>query len=634
MHVQRTSLIHQAIIAQLPDLKQVDPKIKEHLTFGNLTMLLVVVGFVCLQIMGDRQPKEKLANSSWGGTAEIACATRKAKTQIPNKSRNNVSLYINLDRDLRQERDAFWKKIGWRNPVVVPKPKKKPGQPKPRSDRQISTFYLPDVQQGVLIGGSAGTGKSFSAADPLYRSAIDQGLPMVLYDFKYPEQTQRIAAYAAVRGYEVEVFAPGYEESCTCNPLEFIRDEEDSIAAAQLAKTINANMNSEGGKKDEFFENAGNAFIEGALLLTKAVPKLLVRLDPAKFGDAEGNPNDLAKSFDDLMTTQAIIALPDIANRLAQAKEARIIGAWTGIPFNQAISVKDAEKTVSGIVSTASAVFRNFIKRDFVGAFIGKSNIPQRIEGKKLVVFGLDNINRDVISPILASILHMTVRNNIYGKVKRHDPLIVGLDEVATIKLPALNNWLAEGREMGFCGILGVQHIPQLERAYGKETARVIFGNCATKIIFNPQETESAKMFAEMLGEMEITYSTTSRSTSKSKGGGSSSRSQNMQRQKKHLFEPAQIMRMKRGRCIIINPNFERGDEAYLPILKNIEIRQEEIAHKDWSVANWDTVLRNILQKRPEQLRDAPDLDEKLRQMLRDRDDLAKVLLPLATADK
>ena len=628
----RTNIIYQAIVSQLPDLKQIDPKIKQHLTFGNLFILLTVLGLICLQASGDGKPRQKLASSQWGGAAEIACARRKAKKQIANPRRNKVSLYINLDPNMRRLRDKHWTKIGWKDPVIVKPAKPEPGQPKPKPDKQIPTFYIPDAQRGTIIAGSAGTGKSYSAADPLYRSAIDQGLPMLLYDFKYPEQTERIAAYAAVRGYDVEVFAPGYKESCTCNPLEFIRDEEDSISAAQLAKTINANMNGEGGKEDKFFENAGNALIEGILLLTKAVPKLLVQLDAARFGDAEDKPNELAKSFDDLMTSQALLALPDLAKRLAQAKEAGIIGAWTGIPFNQAISVKDAEKTISSIVATASAVFRNFIKRDFVGAFIGKSNIPQRIQGKKLVVFGLDNINRDVVSPILASILHMTVRNNIYGKVKRKDPLIVGLDEVATIKLPSLNNWLAEGREMGFCGILGLQHLVQLERAYGKETARIIFGNCATKFIFNPQEEESAKKFADMLGEMEITTHTKSTSNSYNSGKTGSSRSKNQQRNKKHLFEPAQIMRMKQGRCIIISPAFERGDEAYLPILKNIEIRQEEIARKDWSVENWDTVLANIQRKRTTQLMNSTDIDEKLRQMLRDRDDLARVLLPLKTA--
>jgi type IV secretory pathway TraG/TraD family ATPase VirD4 len=38
-------------------------------------------------------------------------------------------------------------------------------------------------------------------------SAIDQGFPIVLYDFKYPTQA-KVASYAKKMGYEVHVFAP------------------------------------------------------------------------------------------------------------------------------------------------------------------------------------------------------------------------------------------------------------------------------------------------------------------------------------------------------------------------------------------------------------------------------------------
>jgi type IV secretory pathway TraG/TraD family ATPase VirD4 len=632
-YLVKEGLIHQAIIAQLPSINI--PK-KENLpTWANGTNILIALGIfgIVLMNIAPDQKANKLANSEWGTSAEIAMARKKAKKQIANPTRNSVSLYINLDPDVRKKRDANWEKMGWKNPVKVTPAKREKGEPKPKSDRDIATFYIPDAQRGIFIGGSAGSGKTFSAADPLARSAVDQGFPIALYDFKYPEQSSRLAAYAVARGYQVDILAPGYPESCTCNPTEFIRDEEDSIAAGQLGKTINANINIDDSKKDEFFESAGNAFIEGALLLTKAVPKLLVKLDAQRFGDESGKPNELAKSFDDLMTTQAIIALPDVANRLAQAKEAGIISAWTGIPFNQAISVKDAEKTIAGIVSTALAVFRNFIKKDFVAAFIGKSDLPERIEGKRLVIFGLDNINREVVSPVLASTMHMFLRNNIYGKVKRKDPLITLLDEVATIRLPSLVNLLAEGREMGFCGILGVQHLPQLEKTYGKEVARTIFGNCATKIIFNPQELESAKTFSEMLGETEITTKSSSTSRSRAKSGGSSTSGTNTQQQKKHLFEPAQIMRMKTGRCIILNPNFERGEEAYMPILKTMEIRQEEIAHQVWSTANWDSVVKSVMSKRKNQQLNNTDADEAMRQMLIDRDELAKIILPLQTAE-
>ncbi|MCV3212396.1 hypothetical protein OGM63_02425 [Plectonema radiosum NIES-515] len=32
------------------------------------------------------------------------------------------------------------------------------------------------------------------------------------------------------RGYTVRIFAPGFPESETCNPLDLLRDEEDAIA--------------------------------------------------------------------------------------------------------------------------------------------------------------------------------------------------------------------------------------------------------------------------------------------------------------------------------------------------------------------------------------------------------------------
>lgn len=626
MNSKRADFIQEILIAQLPviELPKKDD-LPNWINTPNILLALGIVFLVFICMLPDKK-SNKLANSSWGGTTAIAAATKKGRYQIKNSTRNSVSLYINPPDFITKQTEAYWKSIGWQNPVEVSKPKTRDGEAKPPADKDIKTFFVPDAQRGILIAGGAGTGKTFFALDPMVRSAVDQGHPVVLYDFKYPEQSARIGAYAKARGYQVEVFAPGYEETCICNLTEFIKDENDAISASQLAKTINANMSSgDNSKKDPFFDNAGEAFIEGALLLTKAVPKILVKLMPQSFDDGTGNPNDYAKSFDDVMTTQAIIALPDVAKRLAIAKEKGIIPAWSGLPFNQAISVKDAEKTVSSIVATASAVFRNFIKKDFVKAFIGKSNIPERIEGKKLLIFGLDNINRDVISPILASVLHMTVRNNIYGKAKRKDPLIVSLDEVASIKLPALNNWLAEGREMGFCGILALQNLAQLERAYGKENTRIIFGNCATKFIFNPQELDSAKMFADILGETQISYYTTSRNRSYARnGGGSRGSSSNLQISKKHLFEPAEFLKLSTGKCVILNPNFVVGEEAYMPVLRKIFIRQSEIAHMDWSQPNWDSLLEYIVSQRPI----AHYSDEELENTIAERNKLGEIILP------
>ena len=117
------------------------------------------------------------------------------------------------------------------------------------------------------------------------------------------------------------------------------------------------------------------------------------------------------------------------------------------------------------------------------------------------------------MSPLLAAILHMIVTRNITRTVPRSDPLIVALDELPTFYLPALVNWLNEGREDGFVGILGYQNIAQLEKVYGKELSRAILGGTATKFIFNPQDPESAKIFSDYLGEMEIRFNSKSQST-------------------------------------------------------------------------------------------------------------------------
>ena len=98
------------------------------------------------------------------------------------------------------------------------------------------------------------------------------------------------------------------------------------------------------------------------------------------------------------------------------------------------------------------------------------------LDGKQLIVFGLDRNNRDIVGPLLAAILHMIVTRNVSRTVPRSDPLIVALDELPTLYLPALVNWLNENREDGFVGILGYQNIAQLEKVYGKELTRAIFG--------------------------------------------------------------------------------------------------------------------------------------------------------------
>lgn len=603
-----------AEIIEVPEIPVLDQKTKDLIFAPTTLTILGALVFLWLLSLGENKGKDKLANSYWGGKAELKRAKKIADEQIAKPSANTVTLYVNADPAVQKKLKQEWKKKHWKVPV------------KPTKDSP--TFYIPDAQRGTAVIGAAGTGKTFSVIDPMVRSALDQGFPTLLYDFKYPAQTKRAAAYAAARGYKIRIFAPGFPESYTVNPEDFLRDEEDAVAAGQLAQTINKNLNSGGANKsgDKFFEQAGDSLVEGIFLLTKAVPKILAARNPKEYANADGTPNKIALSYCDLMTAQSILSLDNVAERLFYAQKQGKIREWTSIPLSQVIATKDSEKTVAGIVSTALTVFQRFLKKDFIGSFCGDTNLNLDVDGKELIVFGLDRNNRDIVAPLLAAIFHMVVSRNVSRIVPRKDPLITFIDELPTIFLPQLTNWLNENREDGFCGILGFQNMNQLEEKYGREIAKTIIGGCASKFIFNPQEEGSAETFSKILGETEVKYKTSSRSRNTGKGG-SDSTSQNVQ--KKSLFSAAEFLKLGTGRCVILNPNYTRKNEAYIPIIKDIKVRKSEIKQQEWSQNNWETLVKELTKANANSLNNSPNIDEELRFMLEERKSLAELLFPL-----
>lgn len=531
-----------------------------------------LVGFVLLQMLSG-ESKGKIATSYWGGGKEKKKAAVKAKKQISNPTRNNVALYIGMPDFQREKLEQSWYEQG----LLKSKPNKKGVVGKAFEAVGGSgkkTMFFADSQRGTSVSGGAGAGKTFTVIDPLIRSALDQGFPVVLYDFKFPAQTKRTAAYAMKRGYNVKVFAPGFPESETCNIFDLIRDEEDAVAAGQLAEVINRNTNLGGSDSgDKFFQDAAAALIQGIFLVTKLIEK--------KTG---------TKDYCDLMMASEIMNLSKFPQRMGAARNRGDLNIWAAEPLKQIISLADSEKTVASVIGTAQRVFQLFLKRDFIGAFCGKTTIPLDLDGKQLLIFGLDRNNRDIVGPLLAAILHMVVTRNISRVVPRKDPLVVALDELPTLYLPQIANWFAEGREDGFCGIIGYQTFPQLEKAYGREMAQTIFANTATKVIFNPQDHTSAEVYSKYLGEQEIRFKSKSRSTGK--GGGSTST--NDQQQKRPLLEPSEFLKLPTGRAVIINPAYTRQKEAYVPLIESVKVPNSDIAEMSWSEQKWSEVFERI----------------------------------------
>ncbi len=494
---------------------------------------------VFLSMRGTGRKKGKLAKGKLGGIKEKRNAKKIALKQMSERKRQPAAVYVG-------------------------RPSKTGRQP----------LYIPDAQRGIAVVGGPGSGKTVSVIDQVALSIFDQGFPAIIWDFKYPEQTSRIIPYAAMQGYDVRVFAPGYPESAVINPLMFLENESDSLMARQLSEVIVTNFARLGDRKEDgFFGPSGKQVMEAIFMLARG------------------------SKHSDIILCQALASRTNLAHQIIKHKDK--LNPWVLAAFGQLISAADSEKTVAGILATANINFSTFIKNDILPAFVGNTSIPLRLEGKQVLVIGLDRQKRDVISPLVASILHMIVNKNLGRDEQgntRKTPLFLLADEVPTLYLPSLANWLNEAREDGLCTLLGFQNMAQLEKMYGKELSRTILGGCGTRFIFNPQDKISAKDVSESLGEREVRF----RQRSTGHSGGKRNVSRNEQVQTRPLVSVDEILGFPAGKCIAINPHFASGARGYVPLIQKIHLSEEYKEITDWGKEKWPKMRSKLAAQSPQ----------------------------------
>ncbi|MEL6224420.1 MAG: type IV secretion system DNA-binding domain-containing protein, partial [Cyanobacteria bacterium J06627_8] len=434
-----------------------------------------------------------------------------------------------------------------------------------------SVTWVPEAQRGIAVCGGPGSGKTYSTINPMIQSAISFGYPCIIYDFKYPSQAEVVAGYAAKNGYDIKIFAPGYPESEVCNPLDFLENEQDALSARQIATVMNRNFAlNANSSEDKFFSDAGDQLVMAMLMLAKTLP------------------------WPDLLTASAILSLPDLPKQIEKIQPK--LNHWVYLQFSQLLQLQSSEKTVAGVIGTASKVFSRFLSPELVGAFCGKTTLPIEMEGKKLLVIGMDRRKREAIGPLVATVLHMIVTRNV--TMRRKTPLFLSIDELPTLFLPYLVQWLNENRSDGLCTLAGFQNMAQLEKTYGREISRSILGGCATKIIFNPGDHDSAHYFSQYLGEEELVL----KHKNKSRGGGKSSTSTSENRHKRHIMEAAQFNKLPTGHCVLVNPGYGNPKEqTSIPLKLRVKVPKRDIQAQVRSENVWPK-LRTLLIKRSGQV--------------------------------
>jgi len=444
---------------------------------------------------------------------------------------------------------------------------------------KAGSLDIPQAQQSVVVAGAPDSGKTYSIIDPAIRSAIAQGLPILVYDFK-GSQLEAHAAWASSQGYRVDVFAPGQPYTGVFNPLDFLEDETDALMASQLAYVLQKNTQRDGGyRENDFFNSAGTNLVEAVMLLAKLTP------------------------YPDLLMASKILNLSNLPARIKQAWETGYIPEWTMESFSQLLASDGAEKQIAGIIATAQRTFKTFTGRQLVSSFCGQTTIPLDMQGKRILFLQVDIEKRDAVSPLIAAILHLIITRNFAQR--RKEPLILALDELPTLYLPDLPKWINEFRSNGFVALLGYQNFAQLQHIYGRDLSRALFAACGTKVFFNPKDRETAHEFSGYLGEKEVRLFTHSRSQGRY---GGQSRSEQVQRVP--LMTADQILKLKQGECVFINPAYQGRGEGSVPLRVRVRLSKRERWVQDRSTELWHSIVKQKLIQRCQMQTPPTDLDD------------------------
>lgn len=456
-------------------------------------------------------------------------------------------------------------------------------------------IFLRDVLPGILVEGGPNAGKSYSVFNQAMLSIIRQRFGCLIVDFKYPKQTARIVDYAKNHmGYDVGVIAPTFPETQVLNPVQLLKDHHDTLRAEEFIKIAKANL-AKGAKQsagDQFWDDMATQVITGMFCLVRQW------------------------EYPDMLMIKAIMSLEDLPERLRYAQP-RIPPTVYRL-FEQLFASAGSERQYSGLKSSILQPLDAMTNSAFLSSVCGETTAPLDLSEGKMLIMGVNRNYKKTLMPLIGALIHTAVERNI--NEQRETPFALICDELPGIYLPDIAKWLAEGREDGFLGILGIQAHSQMDKIYGKEETETIYTSTPTKFLMNPNNPSRAEGMAKWGGKIDVEYDT--------KGDGSSkqgkSRNYTGHLQAIDAVQASEITRLTQGEAIIVSPGFESGDgkQSFVPVKKKIVVPQKSINVIKACEKLWDSHVKPDLLEANE-ARQYGDKD------MQDRLDYAELMLPM-----
>lgn len=332
----------------------------------------------------------------------------------------------------------------------------------------------------LVVSGTRG-GKGVSAVIP---AIIDHQGPVVVLDIK-GENFAVTRRYRQALGRKVAVLNPFgiiEDSSDQFNPLDYIRPNELGRDVALVADGL---VKPEPGDGAHFSEMARQ-------LVTAAIEVVVMQEEPER--------RNLIAVADILLSGNLDATLE------AWVKNKDLVGHR---PAQTAATILRAGDRERGSIQTAVSKAFEWMRSDNMRHFLARSSfdMDDLLDNQVdlFIVVPLDQVDKQAVFMrlFINLVLGVVVRQDGRRKVKA--PILLALDEFVRMgRMEQIMNIANVAAGAGIEALFVTQDTGQVEKAYGPNDARSIFGSCITKRIFNLNDIETAEWVARHFGENTV----------------------------------------------------------------------------------------------------------------------------------
>lgn len=400
-------------------------------------------------------------------------------------SKSPVTDHIKDDRKEELERSFFQDREKVETPMSINIPYRYNYEGKER----ISYINICAPNRGMLVGGIAGSGKTFAIIEEVMRQLTSKGTTGLVYDFKFPTLTKIQYNYylwykdkfpVAPSFYFINFDDPAF--SHRINPIneDLLKSETD---ATESAKTIMNNLNKEWIKKE------GDFWVDSAITYCSMAIWFLKLMNKKYNVNVCSLPHVIA-----LSSFESTDILFDMFLEYEELKSFLK-------PFNDALQ-KGAMQQIAGQMGSAAIALTKLASKELFYVLTDDSftlDLNNPLSPKILCVGNNPERQETYKAPI--ALLSTKVLKTLNQQNKLTSMFIA--DEFPTINIMGVNTAINTGRSNKMCVLLGFQNISQIYAGYEKDTADDIMKSCGTRVMGQMMDEDAEKM-SKAMGKQKV----------------------------------------------------------------------------------------------------------------------------------